>query len=202
MPQEDYHENVYEFGTHAGLLYYMLAGTVGDVLEIGSGLISTPMLHGLLLKTKRKLLTVEEHPTWFMQASGAMKTEMHGFAHVLDWEKFYEKTLPQCGHFGVALVDHGLTHLTVTEGYEERKRCVRTLVDQVDVIILHDINDDEFIKDEAWNAFVGEFKYAVVDDMYLPATLAVSNVVDVTKLVPKWTSRVRPELLRKDTSNG
>ena len=53
-----------EFGTHARLLWAAAKATQGDILEMGTGAFSTPMLHNLTGSVGRRLVSAETDSAW------------------------------------------------------------------------------------------------------------------------------------------
>ena len=53
-----------EFGTHARLLWAAAKATQGDILEMGTGAFSTPMLHNLTASADRGLVSAETDSAW------------------------------------------------------------------------------------------------------------------------------------------
>ena len=61
-----------EYGTHTRLLWAAAKATQGDILEMGTGAFSTPMLHNL---TGRSLVSAETDSAWLS------KFQEQGFGH-------------------------------------------------------------------------------------------------------------------------
>ena len=53
-----------EFGTHTRLLWAAAKASQGDVLEMGTGAFSTPMLHNLTGSAGRSLVSAETDSAW------------------------------------------------------------------------------------------------------------------------------------------
>lgn len=53
-----------EFGTHTRLLWAAAKASQGDILEMGTGAFSTPMLHNLTGETGRNLVSAETDSGW------------------------------------------------------------------------------------------------------------------------------------------
>ena len=53
-----------EFGTHTRLLWAAAKASQGDILEMGTGAFSTPMLHDLTESTGRQLVSAETDSAW------------------------------------------------------------------------------------------------------------------------------------------
>jgi hypothetical protein len=59
------------YASHLGILAACFSLTRGEVLEVGGGVYSTPMLHGLCVGSGRHMLTLENHGDWaeFLRAN-------------------------------------------------------------------------------------------------------------------------------------
>ena len=64
-----------EFGTHTRLLWAAAKASQGDVLEMGTGAFSTPMLHNLTASAGRSLVSAETDSAWLS------KFKEQGFGH-------------------------------------------------------------------------------------------------------------------------
>ena len=64
-----------EFGTHMRLLWAAAKASKGDVLEMGTGAFSTPMLHNLTASAGRRLVSAETDSAWLS------KFQEQGFGH-------------------------------------------------------------------------------------------------------------------------
>ena len=53
-----------EFGTHTRLLWAAAKASQGDILEMGTGAFSTPMLHNLTGSAGRSLVSAETDSAW------------------------------------------------------------------------------------------------------------------------------------------
>jgi len=53
------------YGTHLGCLIKAMSKTTGDVLELGTGVFSTPYLHYQCILSNRHLVSYENFPSWY-----------------------------------------------------------------------------------------------------------------------------------------
>jgi len=172
--------NLNPVGSHVIPLVQSLGLVGGPVLELGAGMISTSLIHGMLFGTGRKIFTLEEHPSWVILARKYENNYhqirgSHGTPEeILEVMKEFE--VP---HWGVCLVDHELWN--VDGNYERRKDVVRELRDKCDILVVHDTEDFRFTKDSVWKEIDESFKYRWVYDEVLPSTTVLSNFVDVRR---------------------
>lgn len=111
--------------SHLPLLAAAIHLTTGPVLELGAGLGSTLMLHGLCGGMYRELTTIDSNPTWlgkfvsFKRSWHTMKL-VNSFLNLPEYVKLW----------GLAFVDHGIA--------EERGQSVLALKDSTSIIVCHD----------------------------------------------------------------
>lgn len=114
------------FSTHQPVLYEAVKRTTGAVIEIGAGYGSTPMLHELCKKDKRRLLTLDDEEEWLDQFS-EYQTPWHVFIHVSDWEAILADERVTAGPYSVAFVDGG-----------PRGVAIKAFKDKVKFMVMHD----------------------------------------------------------------
>jgi len=97
------------YATHAPLLAWAVTHSRGPVLELGAGWYSTPLLHELVAKQGRLLITCESDPEWLKQFA-AWHCNDHAHVHVplWDWDELPESLQAAIleEHFGLVFVDH------------------------------------------------------------------------------------------------
>lgn len=89
-----------ETSTHFPMLIKLVQMTTGPIIEVGSGLFSTPLLHWLCFENKRKLLTLEQHQH-YMDFAQKFRSENHEVLLVKHLERYDWK-----GHASVVFIDH------------------------------------------------------------------------------------------------
>jgi len=140
--------------------------TDGDVLELGSGLFSTPYLHWVCFE-KRKLVTYEDNKQ-FLNFLEGFKNDLHEIKQVTDWDKI-EIEKP----WDVVLVDHSPA--------PRRKEEIRRLANYAKFIVVHDTQDEtEF--EYQYHEIYPLFKYRFDYKKDPTNTSILSNFVDVSKL--------------------
>lgn len=110
--------------THVPLLAAAMQKTTGPVLELGAGLGSTLVLHGLCAAMGRELLTLESDAAWLQRFANFGRSwhqlrQVDTFIGLPEYQR----------EWGLALVDHGVM--------EQRGRTVLELR-HVPVILCHD----------------------------------------------------------------
>lgn len=143
-----------EWSTHLPMLIKSIMEIKGDVMELGAGIFSTPVLHWLCLG--RKLTTYEDNEDYYNFAK-RFRSKNHQIKLVNNWDKIKFKK-----HYSVVLIDHSA---------KRRKIDVIKLKDKVDYIVLHDSNGDAYGYDEVFK----HFKYRYDWKYCKPWTTVLSN---------------------------
>jgi hypothetical protein len=145
-----------EYTTHMPMLIKCVQATDGPVMECGSGLASTPLLHWLCHDKARQLWSFEEKEEYYKYAR-KFQSKYHRI-RLVDFKKFNVK-----GHWSVALVDQSTRMRTPTILY---------LKDKVDYIVIHDTQAESvYHYADMWK----EFKYVHHWKGCTPWTSVVSN---------------------------
>lgn len=157
-----------ETSTHFPMLIRAIQETKGTVLELGSGIFSTPLLHWMCFGEKRKLITIENY-RHYLEFAEKFSTDWHTVEYISPFE---QKVIP--GEFGVVFVDHSPK--------KPRTRGDDALLykDKAQIIVLHDAGLDPYEK-YGYLPIYKEFKYISHWEGCLPHTTVLSNFVDVTK---------------------
>lgn len=137
--------------------------TDGPVLELGTGLFSTPLLHWLCKEKQRKLVSCES-VTDFFEFPKSFRSKNHTVHFIDDWDKLDNKE-----HWSVIFIDHTV---------ERRAIDAIRFKDSADYIVIHDTESNEYGYDKVWQYF----KYRYDWKECRPWTTVVSNIFDVTKL--------------------
>lgn len=158
-------QRVKGWSTHNYVLLQCLLASKGPVLEVGSGLYSTPLLHWMCRLQGRKLLTYENEQEFYDMAR-VFKSRMHRVEHIEDWDTMDFNT-----HWGVVLIDH----------HPEKRRAVDIVnfKDSADYIVIHDTDrEDKYDFAKAWP----HFKYRYTWQGCKPWTTVVSNTKDLSNI--------------------
>lgn len=157
------------FSSHSTLLTAAFMVTTGAVLELGSGLGSTPLLHGLCGSNYRELITIESDKTWFDKLSPYHRS-WHKFRLV---DSFVD--LPEYKEtWGLVFVDHGIP--------EQRGRSIESLLN-VPMIVIHDTCYPQLY---GYEYAFRKFKYKWVLSLYPPQTTVISNSLNVHKIFTEF----------------
>jgi hypothetical protein len=152
-----------QYTTHMPVLIKLVQATDGPVLELGSGLFSTPLLHWLCAENGRKLVTYEEHPQWYKIAR-RFTAKNHSVRLVTDWDK-----LDLGNNWSVVFIDHDGPPY---DPYGRRKIDALRLKDRADYLVIHDTQEPAFDYDKRFWSY---FKYRYDWKFCTPNTTIVSN---------------------------
>jgi hypothetical protein len=111
--------------SHIPLLAAAVAKTAGPVLELGAGLGSTLMLHGLCGAMGRQLVTLDSDQDWLNKFTNLSRSW-----HQLKFVNSFHDLLEYRKDWGMAFVDHGIP--------EQRGQSVLHLQDTAALIVCHD----------------------------------------------------------------
>lgn len=155
-----------KFGSHLPVLAKALSVTSGDVLELGTGLMSTPFLHFMCGSQGRYLASYENDPAfyaWALQCQAAW----HDILYVESWDQ-----APIERVWSVALIDHGPS--------ERRTADIRRLAGLVSCIVIHDTywkENKHYHYEDIWPLFRWRYDYT----LFKPYTTLVSNFMDLSE---------------------
>ena len=159
------------YSTHLPVLLEALNRTTGDVLELGAGTYSTPVLHWLCRAQKRNLLTIESHGKWSWFCSQYLATDTHKHLHIPEWDDAEDAINKE---WDVVLVDHSPS--------ERRVKEIVKLANLAKYIVIHDSDarkDREYHYSTIYPLFKYRFDFTEVE----PATTVLSNFFDVKDFV-------------------
>ncbi len=152
------------YSTHLPVLMQAIAKTSGDVLELGAGLFSTPLLHWLVAAKGRKLVSFDNDPR-FYEWAGSLANQYHRIVFVKNWDDAWiEKP------WDVVLVDHSPDERRIVE--------VRRLANLARYLIIHDSNG-RYEKNYHYSKIYKLFKYHLDFTEAEPSTTVLSNLVDL-----------------------
>jgi len=149
-----------DFSSHRPALWLALKNTSEDVVELGSGMGSTPLLKKYCNDTQRELVSYETNEVW-ARKSGSIFTDS------------YFKTL---GNIDLLFIDAAPA--------EVRKELIEYYKDIANVIVVHDSESGaEYVY--GMSNVLSKFKYRLdYQPKGNPHTTIVSNTIDVTKWLP------------------
>lgn len=152
------------WGSHIPVLVKAMQMTKGTVLELGTGIYSTPVMHWLCYENKRPLVSYESDQKYFLH-SIKYKNDFHEVYFIEDWNKI---NLDR--QWSVVLVD------TIEWA---RRDLVKLLTNNSQYVVLHDTNpklDNIYHYSEIYGLFKYRYDYTRAD----PNTTIVSNFHDVS----------------------
>jgi hypothetical protein len=153
------------WASHLPVLIKILQGSEGPVLEIGSGVFSTPVMHWLCQESKRQLVTYENVPEYY-NMNKAFRSGLHEIVLVEDWDQMPIENQ----HWGVALIDHNPV--------ERRKIEAARLASIADYVILHDTEPHMDIETGYIKETFPLYKHHYMHKRQRPYTSVVSNFID------------------------
>ena len=156
------------YSTHIPVLLEAMRMTKGDVLELGPGVFSTPLLHWLCETKKRNLLTIETDPLWFRFCSKYFRTDFHKFMKVDHWDQAKEAINKA---WDVAFVDHSPSGRRIVE--------IEQLANLAKLVVVHDSEerkDYEYHYSKIYPLFKYRYDFKEVDHN----TVLLSNFIDLT----------------------
>ena len=150
-------------GSHLPILMKLMSITTGPVLELGSGLYSSPYLHWECARSNRRLVTYEgneDYSHWILKAAN----DWHEVHYVTDWDK-----IDLTENWSIAFVDHAPA--------DRRGTDVARLL-HADYVVCHDTENREFTKYN-YHKVYKSFKYRWKYTDYIPCTSVWSKYHDV-----------------------
>lgn len=159
---------VHHFASHFPILLYALEKTKGAVLELGSGLFSTPLIHYYCDPRGRKVVTVESDATWYQNVALLFQTANHEIRKTENWK---EPDLER--HFDVVFIDHAPADQRVVD--------LVKYANLATFIVIHDTNgrhEKHYHMKAEWS----RFKYVYHYGGYFPQTTIASNTRKIGKI--------------------
>lgn len=152
------------WSTHMPVLIKLANITTGPIMEVGSGIYSTPLLHWLCDETKRKFVSYETDKD-FIKLAKEYETENHKVQLVNDF-----LAIPNTEHYSIIFIDHS--------GHDRGKTAVH-FKDSADYIVIH---DSDVVGKNMYQIAFPEFKYRKDYDRYKPWTTVLSNTKNLDNL--------------------
>lgn len=146
-----------------GVLVRVLFMSEGDVVELGAGPNSTPLLHWVCKSMNRRLISYENDPEYYNYAR-QFQSKLHRIILVNNWDEIDTRT-----HRGLLFIDHGPSKRRGTD--------IVRFKDSADYIVIHDTEAKEHY-DDVWR----HFKHIYTWKESRPWTSVVSNFKDLSAL--------------------
>lgn len=147
------------------VLIALVEKTSRPILELGTGVFSTPYLHRKCHLTGRRLVSYENKWEYFTFADQYADPRFHQVTLAEDWSQ-YSAAIADC-HWSIALIDH--------DPPQRRIEDVKLLANVADFLILHDseqANAHLYHYDEIYGLFRNRFDYTQAGE---PHTTVVGN---------------------------
>jgi hypothetical protein len=154
------------YASHLPVLMQAVRRTSGDVLELGMGIFSTPVLHWMCVGDERRLVSYDNDP-WAVKWAKGYKYERDG--HEIHYVKSWDEAEIE-EEWDVVLVDHSPSERRVVE--------IRRLADLAKHIVIHDSNG-RYRRYYHYDTIFHLFKSQLNFDYVEPSTTVLSNLVEL-----------------------
>lgn len=155
-----------KYGSHLACLIKAFSKTTGDVLELGTGIFSTPYLHYACMLSNRKLVSYENYKEWY----DFIKTYENKNHEVIFVDKYANAKIDDF-LWDVVLIDQ-------TPDISRSQEAIR-LKDKAKYIILHDTNPSNYHVTHYDTAVYPFFKYKADWHGDRNRATVVSNLIDL-----------------------
>lgn len=165
-----------DYGSHLPLLYEAMHVTRGTIVELGSGLCSTPVIHGMGVfasEEMRQAYTLDDDPTWLAVMRARFVHDKHEFVHITRWAQQIEPFVDMKP--SVVLIDHGPAK-DIKLALQLRVEAVRAFQD-AEVLIVHDINNIMCQSEEYLEMLLKTFAFIYHDEHTHPTTHWLSKTI-------------------------
>lgn len=152
------------YGSHLACLMKAFSKTTGDILELGTGIFSTPYLHYACILANRHLVSYENYENWykFLQKYECANHELHFV------EKYSDAPIDK--EWSIVLIDQ-------TPDSSRNEEAIR-LKDKARYIVVHDSNPSNY-KVTHYDKLFPHFKYKSVWTGDNNSATVLSNLVDL-----------------------
>jgi len=154
------------WGSHLPVLMKVIALTDGPVLEMGTGLFSTPYLHWACYLSHRSLVSYENSLEYYDTNKCYQHDDFHDVRYVEDWDAA-DIERP----WDVALIDHRPSERRIVD--------VARLAQWVKYLVLHDTGpkkDRHYHYSQVFPLFASRYDF---NDVQRAKVTVVSNLVDL-----------------------
>lgn len=156
-----------DWGSHMPVLMQVLERSTGPILELGTGLFSTPYLHWVSYLQRRELVSFDSEASYLKTFRG-YRSDLHKIYHTEDWD-----TIDIDRHWSVALVDHAPA--------ERRVKEIARLANNTDFVVIHD-SDPAVAQHYHYDTVYPLYKYRFDFITGHPNTTVLSNTHDLSFL--------------------
>jgi len=158
-------------GSHIPVLVKVLEISTGPVLELGTGLNSTPVIHWFCNESKRQVESYESSEMFYLAARN-YRNDFHG-VHSVEILGGWDNINFEATHWGMVFIDHA-------PGKRRVEEMIR-LANHADYVVVH---DTESRSDWHYKYSKGfpNYKYRFDYTKAYPHTSVLSNVKDLSEL--------------------
>lgn len=162
------------YSTHNALLLKVLDASEGDVVELGGGAFSTPLLHWYCKNKGRQLITYEDNFDYY-NFEKQFQSRHHRIRFVKNWDE-----VDVTKHRGLVFIDHG--GKASRDGWKGIRRGIDAIrfKDTADYIVMHDTEPKGY-KAYGYDKVWPQFKYRFDWEECIPMASVVSNVYPLDK---------------------
>ncbi|MBC8486284.1 MAG: hypothetical protein H8D45_09630 [Bacteroidetes bacterium] len=158
------------YGTHITPLIASVLATRGDVMEMGMGDYSTPLLHEIIKHQRetglyRNLISFENDAVWYKNFID-LQTDWHIVKHIKDWSDI------AINNISVLFIDHAPASRRIVDIFKFK--------DAAEIIVVHDTEKSKYY---GYNTVFSKFQYRFDYERYSKKTTLVSNFINVTKIL-------------------
>jgi hypothetical protein len=159
---------LFHWGSHIPILLRLLEHTTEDVLELGMGIYSTPLLHWYCIEHERKLVSIENNLDYFRM----FEKERNPLHKRFLFDNLMDVDLNR--PWDIVFIDTG-------PGGSERKKLAMKVANNAKFIALHDSESsgDKFYR---YHEIIPLFKYSINCTKFMPNTLVLSNFISLEVL--------------------
>ncbi len=164
------------YGTHITPLVAAIlhTSTEGNILELGLGDYSTPLLHEIVkyqrnsLGIDRHLFSYENNAAWLNNFID-LKQDWHQIHEIENWDEItYDPDHP----LSVVFIDHAPAERRIID--------IEKYKDIAKIIVVHDTDKPIYY---GYTPVFDKFKYQFKYERYRKSTTLLSNFIDVTKIL-------------------
>lgn len=156
------------------LLYKALEATKGDIIEMGTGHGSTPLLHDYATLNKRTLLSYETEREWLIKFEETAN-DYHKFYHLC--RECWDVCSKMNQSPSVVFIDHAPG--------ERRKVDLVLFAHKAEIVVIHD-TEPTGAGDYRVRELFGHYKYVVEVATTGAWATALSNKIDLTGWAGEW----------------
>ena len=144
------------FGTHKKFLEFYIQQTSGNIIEFGTGDMSTGLILNCLKGTDRKLVSVENNKEWYNKMlTQYPESENHQYIFI-DEEKYgWQAVINSMPKFGYSIV------FIDQSPWIARRWTMEHFKDTAEYVMIHDV--DYFPKNDVFGKVISEFEFDFSD---------------------------------------